>query len=74
MPDMPPNDDLPEWWKKLTAEEQAALRRVMGKEWQPSDEIEDVGRTFDITRERIRQIEERALKKLRGSGDDDSKK
>ena len=73
MPDLPPNDDLPEWWKKLTAEEQAALRRVMGKDWQPSGAIEDVGRAFDITRERIRQIEERALKKLRGGGDDDSK-
>ena len=73
MPDTPPNDELPEWWKKLSADEQAALRRVMGEDWQPGA-IEDVGRAFDITRERIRQIEERALKKLRGGGDDDSKK
>jgi DNA-directed RNA polymerase sigma subunit (sigma70/sigma32) len=72
MSDMPPNDDLPEWWKKLTTEEQANLRRVMGKDWKPGANIDDVGRAFDITRERIRQIEERALKKF-GDGGDDSK-
>lgn len=71
---MPPNDDLPEWWKKLSAEEQASLRRIMGEGWQPSGSVEEVGRAFDVTRERIRQIEERALKKLRGGGDDDKKK
>jgi DNA-directed RNA polymerase sigma subunit (sigma70/sigma32) len=74
MSDTPPNDDLPEWWKRLSAEEQASLRRIMGKDWQPSGTIEEVGRAFDVTRERIRKIEERALRKLRGGGEDDKKK
>jgi DNA-directed RNA polymerase sigma subunit (sigma70/sigma32) len=73
MSDMPPKDNLPEWWKKLTAEEQATLRRIMGKDWKPGATMEDVGRAFDVTRERIRQIEERALKKLRGGDDNDKK-
>lgn len=69
MSDAPPNDELPDWWKHLSAEEQAKLRRIMGPDWKPGAPIEDLGRAFDVTRERIRQIEERALKKLRG-GDD----
>ncbi len=73
MSDTPPNDDLPEWWKQLSAEEQAFFRRIMGNNWRPGRTIEDVGRAFDLTRERIRQIEERALKKLRGRGNDDKK-
>ena len=73
MSDTPPNDELPEWWRQLSAEEQAFFRRIMGKEWRPGRTIEDVGKAFDITRERIRQIEERALKKLRGRGNDNKK-
>ena len=73
MPDTPPSDDLPDWWKQLTPEDQAFFRRIMGPNWRPSRDIEDVGRAFDITRERIRQIEERALKKLRRRGGDDEK-
>ena len=65
------SDNLPEWWQRLTPDEQASLRRIMGDNWQPSEDIEKVGREFDIVRERIRQIEQRALKKLRG--DDDGK-
>ena len=67
-----PDDDLPDWWKQLSADEQAALRRVMGEDWRPSRK-EEVERAFDLTRERIRQIEQRALKKLRGRGGDDAK-
>ena len=67
-----PADDLPDWWKRLSADEQAALRRVMGEDWRPSRK-EEVERAFDLTRERIRQIEQRALKKLRGRGGDDGK-
>jgi DNA-directed RNA polymerase sigma subunit (sigma70/sigma32) len=68
-----PDDDLPEWWKRLSPEEQAALRRVMGENWRPSHK-EEIQRAFDLTRERIRQIEQRALRKLRDSdGGDDAK-
>lgn len=66
MSDTPPSDDLPEWWKQLNPDEQVFLRRLMGENWRPGRAAEEVGRMFDVTRERIRQIEERALKKLRG--------
>jgi DNA-directed RNA polymerase sigma subunit (sigma70/sigma32) len=69
LPPERPDDELPEWWKQLSPDEQAALRRVMGENWRPSRK-EEVERRFDLTRERIRQIEERALRKLRGRGDD----
>ena len=40
-------------------------------DWQPNPTLEEVGRLFDETRRRIREIEERALKKLRnGDGDE----
>jgi DNA-directed RNA polymerase sigma subunit (sigma70/sigma32) len=73
MSDTPPNDDLPEWWKQLNPDEQAFFRRIMGKNWRPSRGAEDVGRMLDVTRERIRQIEERALKKLRGGDEGEDK-
>ena len=69
MSDTPPSDDLPEWWKQLSPQEQAFFRRIMGKDWRPSQAAKEVGRMFDVTRERIRQIEERALKKLRGGNE-----
>ena len=67
------DNDLPEWWKKLSAEEQAVFRDALGEDWRPSEMVSDVARAFDITRERIRQIEKRALEKLKGKGDDDKK-
>jgi DNA-directed RNA polymerase sigma subunit (sigma70/sigma32) len=73
MSDTPPTDperELPEWWKRLTPEEQASLRRILGENWQPSEKAEeDIARAFEETHRRIRDIERRALKKLRG-GDD----
>jgi len=73
MSDTPPNEDLPEWWRQLSAEDQAFLQRIMGAGWKPSRATEEVGRAFDITRERIRQIEQRALRKLRGRDNDGNK-
>ena len=64
-------DDLPEWWKKLNAEERAVFRNALGEDWRPGEMLSDVARAFDITRERIRLIEKRALEKL--EGDDDKK-
>ena len=74
MSDTPkPDEPLPEWWKRLSAEDRATLQRIMGENWRPSGKDEhDVAQMFAQTRTRIREIEERALRKLRG--DDDDKK
>jgi RNA polymerase primary sigma factor len=49
----------------LTAREAAVLRSRFGLAGGPPRTLEDVGRDFDLTRERIRQIESKALTKLR---------
>jgi len=67
-----PNQPLPDWWNKLSLEDRAALQRIMGESWKPSDKPEDeVARAFAETRGRIREIEQRALKKLRGDDNND---
>ena len=64
-------DEPPEWWRRLTPEQQAFIRQLTGSDWRPNPTLEEVGRLFDETRRRIREIEERALKKLRnGDGDE----
>jgi DNA-directed RNA polymerase sigma subunit (sigma70/sigma32) len=78
MSDKPPvaaDEEPPEWWKRLTPEDQAFLRRIMGESWRPSGKAEqDVVRAFAETRRRIQDIEQRALRKLRGGGNRDDKK
>ena len=51
-------DDLPE-------RERRVLSMRFGLEDGTSQTLEDVGKEFNITRERVRQIEARALRKLR---------
>ena len=69
---MPSPDNSPEWWKRLTPEQQAFIRQLTGStDGSPNPSLEEVGRAFDDVRQRIREIEERALKKLRGRGDDE---
>lgn len=48
----------------LTDREQAVLKLRFGIEDGRARTLEEVGREFDVTRERIRQIEAKALKKL----------
>src|ERR1035441_4190764 len=50
---------------KLSPRERSVLRRRFGLDGKRPETLEKISRTFDITRERIRQIEEKALKKLR---------
>ena len=52
----------------LTPREQAVLRKRFGIDDGQPRTLEDVGKEFDVTRERIRQIEAKALKKLRHPG------
>ncbi len=49
----------------LTPREQKVLRLRFGLDDGRSRTLEEVGKTFDVTRERIRQIEAKALRKLR---------
>ena len=49
----------------LTPREAKVLRMRFGVEMSTDHTLEEVGKQFDVTRERIRQIEAKALRKLR---------
>lgn len=49
----------------LTPRESKVLRMRFGIEMNTDHTLEEVGKQFDVTRERIRQIEAKALRKLR---------
>ena len=50
---------------ELTAREAKVLRMRFGIDMNTDHTLEEVGKQFDVTRERIRQIEAKALRKLR---------
>jgi RNA polymerase primary sigma factor len=56
---------LEEVLKDLTRKEQKVLRLRFGLHSERPKTLEEVGLIFDVTRERIRQIEQKALKKLK---------
>ena len=59
-------DELSEALSLLTAREERVLRLRFGIGGNREERtLEDVGKGFDVTRERIRQIESKALRKLR---------
>ena len=49
----------------LTSREAKVLRMRFGIDMNTDHTLEEVGKQFDVTRERIRQIEAKALRKLR---------
>ena len=49
----------------LTSREEKVLRLRFGLDDGRPRTLEEVGKVFDVTRERIRQIEAKALRKLR---------
>jgi RNA polymerase primary sigma factor len=53
--------------RTLSPREEKVLRMRFGMEDGSAHTLEEVGRCFDVTRERIRQIEVKALRKLRHS-------
>ena len=53
--------------RTLSSREEKILRMRFGMEDGSEHTLEEVGRCFDVTRERIRQIEAKALRKLRHS-------
>ena len=60
------NDAILKVFGKLTPREEKVLRMRFGLDMRTDYTLEDVGKQFDVTRERIRQIEAKALRKLRG--------
>ncbi len=58
-------EQLIEVLKTLTTREEKVLRLRFGLEDGRARTLEEVGKEFDVTRERIRQIEAKALRKLR---------
>ncbi len=55
----------------LTAREAKVLRMKFGINLNTDHTLEEVAKQFDVTRQRIREIEAKALKKLRGKNNDD---
>jgi RNA polymerase primary sigma factor len=53
----------------LSSRQRQVLELRFGLDGQPPRTLDEVGRTFDVTRERIRQIENQSLMKLRGLAD-----
>lgn len=59
------NEDIDSVLKTLTPREEAVIRLRFGLYDGRCHTLEEVGSEFDVTRERIRQIEAKALRKLR---------
>ena len=58
-------DEIAEVLLTLTEREEKVIRLRFGLEDGKSRTLEEVGQLFGVTRERIRQIEAKALRKLR---------
>ena len=58
-------EQLAEVMSTLTPREAKVLRLRFGLDDGKARTLEEVGKEFDVTRERIRQIEAKALRKLR---------
>src|SRR6266511_3357886 len=56
----------------LSPRERAVLELRYGPDGKPPRTLDEVGRTFNVTRERIRQIENQSLKKLRALAESQS--
>lgn len=58
---------LSEALKELTPREERVLRLRFGLGFESEHTLEEIGRSFDVTRERIRQIEAKGIRTLRQS-------
>lgn len=62
-----PSETLSQLLKELTPKEEETLERRFGLRDQARETLEEIGKRFAVTRERVRQIEEMAIKKIKGS-------
>ena len=62
---------LGHWLSRLTERQRAVMQRRFGLGGAPVQSLAEIGRDLGITRERARQIQEEALKKLRKLSQDD---
>ena len=62
-------DDIDQLFSRLSTREAAILRDRFGLDGGLPKSLEEVGQGLKLTKERIRQIEQRALRKLRHSAD-----
>lgn len=60
-----PGVRLPEWLDHLTARQRSVVERRYGLNEQPAQSLAEIARDLGVTRERVRQIQEEALRKLR---------
>lgn len=61
------SEEINKCLSKLTPREETVLRMRFGLDDGSPKTLEEVGKVFDVTRERIRQIEAKALRKLKHS-------
>lgn len=61
------NDDIAAAIATLNVREQDILNRYFGLEGNPPHTLEEIGQVYHLTRERVRQIRDRALVRLRES-------
>ncbi|MFQ5780545.1 MAG: RNA polymerase sigma factor RpoD/SigA [Nitrospiria bacterium] len=59
-------EDLLEWMEALNDNERKVIVMRFGLEGDETFTLEEIGKVFGLTRERVRQIESAALRKLRG--------
>ena len=59
------NELISRWLNVLTKQQREVLSRRFGLEGYESATLEEVAQEMDISREKVRQIQEKALRKLR---------
>ena len=64
--DFNPGEVISQLLKKLTSKEADVLKRRFGLNDHGKETLEVIGKRYEVTRERIRQIEGLAIKKIRG--------
>ncbi|MCW8963203.1 MAG: sigma-70 family RNA polymerase sigma factor, partial [Gammaproteobacteria bacterium] len=59
------HDHLDEWLARLNEKQREVVRRRFGLQGYEKSTLEEVGQTIGVTRERVRQIQMDALRRLR---------
>jgi RNA polymerase primary sigma factor len=58
-------EEVASWLDTLASDERKVIMLRFGLDGDEPQTLESIGKTFGVTRERIRQIEQKALNKLR---------